>query len=88
VAGAALGAPVESVLSLAKKEKQQFLETLKELVSIENGSREIEGLNRLSSLIAGTGHSANRNAQRPSSAAVLTGCFGNGGSIHKFGWSL
>jgi glutamate carboxypeptidase len=53
VASAALAAPVEPVLSLAKKEKQQFLETLKELVSIETGSREIEGLNRLSSLIAG-----------------------------------
>ncbi len=44
--------PVEPVLSLAKKEKPAFLDTLKELVSIETGSRDLEGLERAAELIA------------------------------------
>jgi hypothetical protein len=62
-----------SFVSLAKKEKQLFLETLKELVSIETSSREIEGLDRLSSLIAGrlTSSRKCRNASRISSYPSL-----------------
>ncbi len=52
-AGQALGQQLEPVLSLAKKEKPILLETLKELVSIETGSRDIEGLDKLANLIAG-----------------------------------
>lgn len=48
----AFAQPVEPVLSLAKKEKQPLLDTLKELVSIETGSRDLEGLDRAASLIA------------------------------------
>ena len=48
----ALAQPVEPVLSLAKKERPILLETLKELVSIESGSRDREGLDRLADLIA------------------------------------
>ncbi len=48
----ACGAPFEPVLSLAKREKPALLDTLKELVSIESGSRDIEGLDKLASLIA------------------------------------
>src|SRR5262244_1715137 len=44
--------PVEEVSSLAKKEKPLLLETLKELVSIESGSRDNEGLDKLANLIA------------------------------------
>jgi glutamate carboxypeptidase len=44
--------PVEEVSSLAKKEKTLLLETLKELVSIESGSRDSEGLDKLANLIA------------------------------------
>ncbi|HYS50621.1 MAG TPA: glutamate carboxypeptidase, partial [Burkholderiales bacterium] len=44
--------PVEPVLSLAKKEKPALLDTLKELVSIETGSRDLEGLDRTAKLIA------------------------------------
>ena len=44
--------PVEEVSSLAKKEKPLLLETLKELVSIESGSRDSEGLDKLANLIA------------------------------------
>src|SRR5439155_253447 len=44
--------PVEPVLSLAKKEKPALLDTLKELVSIETGSRDLEGLERTAELIA------------------------------------
>ncbi len=52
MATAAFGGPVEPVLSLAKKEKPALLETLKALVSIESGSRDIEGLGRIADLIA------------------------------------
>src|SRR5262245_20376086 len=43
---------VEPVRSLAAREKPALLETLKALVSIESGSRDIEGLGRLADLIA------------------------------------
>ncbi len=44
--------PVEPVLSLAKKEKPALIETMKDLVSIESGSRDAEGLEKISALIA------------------------------------
>jgi len=44
--------PVEPVLALAKRERQPLLDTLKELVSIETGSRDLEGLDRAAKLIA------------------------------------
>jgi len=47
-----LAAPQELVVSLAAKEKAPFLDTLKALVSIESGSRDREGLDRISALIA------------------------------------
>src|SRR5438445_453724 len=43
---------VEPVRSLAAKEKPALLDTLKALVSIESGSRDIEGLGKLADLIA------------------------------------
>ena len=43
----------EQVLSLAQKEQQPLLKTLEELVSIESGSRDLEGLDRIAKLIAG-----------------------------------
>ena len=45
--------PAEPALSLARKEKPALLETLRELVSIESGSRDYEGLSKLAALIAG-----------------------------------
>jgi len=45
--------PVEPVLALAKKERQPLLDTLNELVSVETGSRDLEGLDRAADLIAG-----------------------------------
>src|SRR5712692_8444579 len=45
-------APVEPLYGLAQKEKGPFLDTLKELVSIESGSKDREGLDRISTLIA------------------------------------
>ncbi|TMH94254.1 MAG: M20/M25/M40 family metallo-hydrolase [Betaproteobacteria bacterium] len=50
--GFAAAQPVEPVLALAKKERQPLLDTLKELVSIETGSRDLEGLDRAARLIA------------------------------------
>ena len=46
-------APLEPVLSLAAKEKAPLLETLKDLVSIESGSGDREGLDKIGELIAG-----------------------------------
>lgn len=44
---------VEPVLSLVKKEQPAVLQTMKELVEIESGSRDIEGLDRMANDIAG-----------------------------------
>jgi glutamate carboxypeptidase len=51
--GAAAAAPLESVQSRAAKEKAPLLETLQGLVSIESGSGDREGLDRIADLIAG-----------------------------------
>jgi glutamate carboxypeptidase len=50
---AVVAAPAEPVFSLAQKEKPALLETLKDLVSIESGSGDREGLDKLADLIAG-----------------------------------
>jgi glutamate carboxypeptidase len=46
------GAAAVPVWSLAEKEKSAFLETLQELVSIESGSRDRQGLDKISTYIA------------------------------------
>jgi glutamate carboxypeptidase len=48
----ALSAPDVPVMSAVKKETAPYLETLKSLVSIESGSGDREGLDKISSLIA------------------------------------
>ena len=50
---AASAAPVESVRSLAAKEKTPLVDTLKGLVSIESGSGDREGLDKIADVIAG-----------------------------------
>ena len=45
-------APDATVLAEAVQQKAPFLDTLKDLVSIESGSRDREGLDRISDLIA------------------------------------
>ena len=45
--------PVENVLALAQKERLALMDTLKELVEVESGSADIEGLDRIASVIAG-----------------------------------
>src|SRR5438045_5093250 len=52
LASSALAAPLEPVRSLAGKEKAPLLDTLKDLVSIESGSGDREGLDRIAALIA------------------------------------
>jgi glutamate carboxypeptidase len=52
VTAPALGAAHEPVVAAAKKEKPALLETLKELCSIESGSADREGLDRIADLIA------------------------------------
>jgi glutamate carboxypeptidase len=47
-----LAAPQEPTTSLAANEKAPYLDTLRELVSIESGSDDREGLDKISSLIA------------------------------------
>jgi hypothetical protein len=49
----ALAQPVEPVLAQARANRQPLLDTLKEVVQIESGSRDKEGLDKLSELIAG-----------------------------------
>lgn len=44
-------AAVESVRSLAQREKAPLLKTLEQIVNIETGSRDVEGLDRLANLI-------------------------------------
>ena len=44
---AAQAAPQEPVWALAQKEKPAVIETLRELVNIESGSRDKEGLDRV-----------------------------------------
>jgi glutamate carboxypeptidase len=53
VAAPAAAAPVEPVRALAAKEKAPLIDTLKDLVSIESGSGDREGLDKIADLIAG-----------------------------------
>ncbi|RZL86788.1 MAG: M20/M25/M40 family metallo-hydrolase [Variovorax sp.] len=48
----ALAAPDDRITTLAAKEKPALLETLKQLVAIESGSRDLEGLDKIAGLIA------------------------------------
>ena len=48
---AAIAAPQEPIFSVVEKEQKPFLTTLKDLVSIESGSRNREGLDKISQLI-------------------------------------
>nr|WP_307687929.1 M20/M25/M40 family metallo-hydrolase [Variovorax ginsengisoli] len=50
---ATLAAPDARIAALAAQEKPALLDTLKALVSIESGSRDLEGLEKISALIAG-----------------------------------
>src|SRR5882762_10576552 len=51
LAPAVQAAPQEPVWALAQKEKPAVVETLRELVNVESGSRDKEGLDRLAALI-------------------------------------
>ena len=44
--------PEAAILNAAKAQKQPLLDTLKEFVSIETGSRDIEGINRATELLS------------------------------------
>ncbi len=46
------GQAADALLARVKQERNAYIQTLRELVSIESGSRDIEGLNRLSEVIA------------------------------------
>lgn len=52
-AAAAHAQPAAEVHALAQKEQQPLLDTLRDLVQIESGSTDIEGLNRIAERIAG-----------------------------------
>ncbi len=53
IAPHAFGAALEPVVALAQQEKAPLLDTLKDLVSIESGSGDREGLDKIANLIAG-----------------------------------
>jgi glutamate carboxypeptidase len=50
-AGLALAAPVAPVYDLAQKEKPGMLDTMRDLVNIESGSKDLEGLAKIAGLI-------------------------------------
>jgi glutamate carboxypeptidase len=52
VATLASAAPVPAVHEAARQEQQPLLDTLRELVSIESGSKDVEGLEKIAGLIA------------------------------------
>ena len=52
VACSATAAPVDPVHSLAQKEKPAVVDTLRQLVEIESGSRDREGLDRIAGVVA------------------------------------
>ncbi len=51
-ASLAAAAPVPAVHELARHEQQPLLDTLRDLVSIESGSKDLEGLDKIAHLIA------------------------------------
>jgi glutamate carboxypeptidase len=51
-ASAVLAQPVQPVLSAVQAQKQAYLDTLRDLVNIESGSDDRDGLDRISQLIA------------------------------------
>lgn len=65
-------APVESVWSLVQQEKPALVETLQQLVNVESGSRDVEGLDRLSAFISHrlASHGARVESYKPSSAEI------------------
>ena len=50
--GSAQAAPVAAVQDLARDQQQPLLDTLRDLVSIESGSKDVEGLEKIAALIA------------------------------------
>jgi glutamate carboxypeptidase len=52
-ASPSLAEPVTAIQDLAKQEQQPLLDTLRDLVSIESGSKDLEGLAKIADLIAG-----------------------------------
>ena len=52
LAGAAQAAPVAAIQDLARQEQGPLLDTLRDLVSIESGSKDPEGLAKIAALIA------------------------------------
>ncbi|NMU93011.1 M20/M25/M40 family metallo-hydrolase [Achromobacter ruhlandii] len=48
---AALAAPVAAVQDAAEQQKQAMLDTMRDLVNIESGSRDVEGVERIAALI-------------------------------------
>lgn len=51
-ASAAHAAPVADVHAAAQQERQPLLDTLRDLVNIESGSKDVAGLNRIAERIA------------------------------------
>lgn len=51
VSFAALAAPVAAVHEAAEQQKQGMLDTMRDLVNIESGSRDVEGVERIAALI-------------------------------------
>jgi glutamate carboxypeptidase len=72
IAAHVFGAALEPVVALAQKEKAPLLDTLKDLVSIESGSGDREGLDKIANLIAGRLQALGGNVEtiEPDPAAI------------------
>lgn len=53
LAGGAQAAPQADIHALAQKHQQPLLDTLRELVHIESGSKDIEGVTQIAQYVAG-----------------------------------
>ncbi|MCH5730726.1 hypothetical protein MMB07_23070, partial [Salmonella enterica] len=51
-AATVLAAPVAAVHDAAKGQQQAMLDTMRDLVNIESGSKDVEGVERIAALIA------------------------------------
>ena len=51
--GSAYAAPQTELLDFAKKEQQPYLDTLRDLVHIESGSKDVEGVKKIAEYVAG-----------------------------------
>src|SRR5436190_17635745 len=71
VSSGAQAPPADPLLQAARQEQAPYLDTLRELVSIESGSRDVEGLDRVAQVIAAKLRAAGGQVELVSAGADL-----------------